>query len=781
MNKIEVLAPAGSLESLYAAINNGCDAIYLGGNKFSARAYASNFDNEQMQKAVDYAHSYGVSVYVTMNTLLKEDELKKAIKYVGYLYEIGVDALIIQDLGLYREIRENYKDFEIHASTQMTIHNGLGAIYFKDKGFHRIVLSRELSFDEIKYISDDLKIETEMFVHGALCICYSGQCLMSSMIGGRSGNRGRCAQPCRMEYTLKNTKGDERRGYLLSPKDMCTIEDVKDIIDTSTYSLKIEGRMKRPEYVAGVVRNYRKAVDKELNKEIFDLKKGKEELLQLFNRGGFTKAFLKKDTGKDMMSYSFPKNTGIYIGKVLPSLEVLLEGDISLGDGVRHGDSGFIINKIIKGNEEVKKASQGDKVKLFPLGYKKSEDIYKMADKDLNEDLKSTIKPYVKKLPLNLLVKFKLGESVELTTNFKGTEYKVSGSEVLEATNKPLDKERIIKALSKSGDYPYKFNNIEFSHFTDGFLRVGEFNELRRELFDKVIKETQKSYRRRRTNEVNKFESKIKETKLKGLVIPKVVLKEQYNEIKDEFKYIIVDVFSRGKDGIKIMDIEEMKKNNEIILKIPNILKGEIDKVIKVIDDLKEDIFGILTSNVGIINKYKNELEIIGDYKLNIFNSKALDFYSEDINLLTISQELNRKEMKSVLKGFKGNISTILYGKTELMISEYCPIGSTFGGKTTKKDCSRPCEKDRFNLIDRVGESLPLMTDIFCRSYILNSLGTNLINDLDDLKEIGIDTFRLDFTNETKKEVREIIDELKGNKEVDDKNYTKGHYRRGVE
>ncbi|WP_194190580.1 U32 family peptidase [Clostridium chrysemydis] len=781
MNKIEVLAPAGSLESLYAAINNGCDAIYLGGNKFSARAYASNFDNEQMQKAVDYAHSYGVSVYVTMNTLLKEDELKKAIKYVGYLYEIGVDALIIQDLGLYREIRENYKDFEIHASTQMTIHNGLGAIYFKDKGFHRIVLSRELSFDEIKYISDDLKIETEMFVHGALCICYSGQCLMSSMIGGRSGNRGRCAQPCRMEYTLKNTKGDERRGYLLSPKDMCTIEDVKDIIDTGTYSLKIEGRMKRPEYVAGVVRNYRKAVDKELNKELFDLKKGKEELLQLFNRGGFTKAFLKKDTGKDMMSYNFPKNTGIYLGKVLPSLEVLLEGDISLGDGVRHGDSGFVINKIIKGNEEVKKASKGDKVKLFPLGYKKSEDIYKMADKDLNEDLKSTIKPYIKKIPLNLLVKFKLGESVELTTNFKGTEYKVSGSEVLEATNKPLDKERIIKALSKSGDYPYKFNNIEFSHFTDGFLRVGEFNELRRELFDKVIKETQKSYRRRRPNEVNKFESKIKETKLKGLVIPKVVLKEQYNEIKDEFKYIIVDVFSRDEDGIKIRDIEEMKKNNEIILKIPNILKGEIDKVIKVIDDLKEDIFGILTSNVGIINKYKNELEIIGDYKLNIFNSKALDFYSEDINLLTISQELNRKEMKSVLKGFKGNISTILYGKTELMISEYCPIGSTFGGKTTKKDCSRPCEKDRFNLIDRVGESLPLMTDIFCRSYILNSLGTNLINDLDDLKEIGIDTFRLDFTNETKKEVREIIDELKGNKEVDDKNYTKGHYRRGVE
>ena len=333
MKKVEILAPAGSMESLYAAINNGADAIYLGGDKFSARAYASNFDNEKMKLAVDYAHSYGVFVYVTMNTLLKEEELKKAIKYVGYLYEIGVDALIIQDLGLYELIRERYKDFEIHASTQMSIHNGEGAIYFKDKGFHRIVLSRELSMDEIKHISTDLKIETEMFVHGALCVSYSGQCLMSSMIGGRSGNRGRCAQPCRMEYVLKGDKSpEEKSGYLLSPKDICTLEDVKGIINSGTYSLKIEGRMKRPEYVAGVVRNYRKAVVKELKKVEYDLQKGKSELLQLFNRGGFSKAYLNKNVGRDMMSFSFPRNTGIFIGKIDKNGEIILEEDIQLGD-----------------------------------------------------------------------------------------------------------------------------------------------------------------------------------------------------------------------------------------------------------------------------------------------------------------------------------------------------------------------------------------------------------------------------------------------------------------
>lgn len=212
MNKIELLAPAGSMESLIAAINNGADAIYLGGNKFSARAYASNFDNETMMKAVDYAHSYNVKVYVTINTILKQSELKEALKYAGYLYEIGVDAIIIQDLGLVKLIRDVYPDFELHASTQMTIHNAEGALYFREKGMQRIVLSRELTVDEIKYISKDLGIETEIFVHGALCVCYSGQCLMSSMIGGRSGNRGRCAQPCRMQYTLKGENFGEKKG-----------------------------------------------------------------------------------------------------------------------------------------------------------------------------------------------------------------------------------------------------------------------------------------------------------------------------------------------------------------------------------------------------------------------------------------------------------------------------------------------------------------------------------------------------------------------------------------
>ena len=489
MKNVELLAPAGSMESLIAAINNGADAIYLGGSKFSARAYASNFDNETMMKAVDYAHSYGVKVYVTMNTLLKQNELKEALKYVGYLYEIGVDALIIQDAGLINLIKNIYPKFELHASTQMTVHNGEGALYFYEKGLQRIVLSRELSLDEIKYISNDLGIETEIFVHGALCVCYSGQCLMSSMIGGRSGNRGRCAQSCRMQYTLKGEVSGERKGYLLSPKDTCLIEDIDAIIKSGTSSLKVEGRMKKPEYVAGVTQNYRKAIDKVEKQTKFDLSKGKNQLAQLFNRQGFAKAYLYKNTGKDMMSFNYAKNTGVFIGKVQDNGEVILEADVALGDGIRFDDDGFTLSKIMLKGKEVKEANKGDRVKLFPTGgYKKGYRLFKMSDKKLFDELHDYIKPYKRKILLTGEVEFKVNAPIILKTVFNGKEYKVYGEIIEEASNKPLSRERVEEALKKSGEIPYKFDNIIFDVFDEGFIRIASLNNLRRELFENILK-----------------------------------------------------------------------------------------------------------------------------------------------------------------------------------------------------------------------------------------------------------------------------------------------------
>ncbi|NLK95418.1 MAG: U32 family peptidase [Clostridiales bacterium] len=780
MKNIELLAPAGRMESLYAAINNGANAVYLGGNKFSARAYASNFDNEELKKAVDYCHSYNVKIYVTLNTLLKEKELQEAIKYVGYLYEIGVDALIIQDVGLVKLIREKYSDFEIHASTQITIHNGEGALYFKEKGFTRIVLSRELSLEEIEYISKTLNIETEIFIHGALCISYSGKCLMSSMIGGRSGNRGRCAQPCRMEYTLKSNNGYSKKAYLLSPKDMCTIDNIKDIIKSSAYSLKIEGRMKRPEYVAGVVKNYREALDKEIENTDFNVEEGKETLLQLFNREGFSNGFLKGNIGKDMMSYSFPKNTGIEIGKIMPDGSIIISENIALGDGIRVGNNGgFTLSKILKNEVEVKEAFKGDRVKLFPKEYKKGDTLYRTSSKKLFDTLEDTIKPYYKKIEIEGEVVFKVNEKVKLSVNYNGEHYEVFGDIVEKAEKRPLDKERVIENLQKSGDYPYKISKISFTDFEDGFLRVSSLNNLRRELFEVILKKETSKYRRRRTNVEKSYNTEYKQEDNIDLIYT-CATKEQLNVlINENVSSIAVDFFNKSKNSISLKDLEGYSNIN-FYLRLPEIIKSEFNNVVSVIEKSKDLIKGLITSNVGIIRKYKDSLEIIGDYKLNIYNSEAIKFYREDLRIITLSLELNRKEIKEVLKNNIGGIAYVIYGKTELMVSEYCPIGSTIGGKCKDKNCSSPCLKDEFTLVDKFNEGFRVMTDKYCRSHILNSTALNLIEEMDELKEFGVTNFRVDFTDENAKEVKEVIEMIK-NKSVLDRKYTKGHYKRGVE
>ena len=782
MKKIEILAPAGSMESLYAAINKGADAIYLGGNKFSARAYASNFDNENILKAIDYAHSYGVKVYVALNTILKESEIKEAIKYAGYLYEIGVDALIIQDLGLFKNLKKLYPKMELHASTQMTIHNGEAAQYFTEKGFSRIVLSREMTIDEIKHISTNLDIETEIFIHGAICISYSGQCLMSSVIGGRSGNRGRCAQPCRMEYTLESDGKGSKKAYLLSPKDMCTIDDIKEIVDSGTKSLKIEGRMKRPEYVAGVVENYRKAIDKILLNNKYDLEKGKIELKQLFNRSGFTNAFLKKDTGRDMMSYNSPKNSGVPLGKVKDDNSIVLLNKIMLGDGVRYGDKGFTVSKILNKGKEVTEGNMGDVVTLFPIEYKKGESIFKSLDKELFENLKSSINAYEKKKYVSAKVIFKVGEPMKIIITLDGKEYEHIGANVEVAQNKPLQKERVIESLKKvTSESPYIISNINFEEFTEGFVRVSDINALRRDALEVVRKSICKSYRRVRPQNTDIADNKINKSFEINKNIYSCITSEQLKALEEmNAEVVAIDIFSREKGALKKSDIIELfnRRNKiDIYLKISSIVKGEFSVVCKVIEELKPYISGIITSNIGLINKYNKDMNIIGDYKLNIMNSESLSFYEEEVSVPTLSIEMNRSEIKAIKNSKLQNSAVLVYGKPELMISEYCPIGSTFGGKTSTTKCNMACMYNKFSLIDRVNEKSRVMTDVFCRSYILNHKPINLIEQISELESMGIRYFRYDFRDESYEEVKDIL----VNKVFDNSMFTKGHYRRGVE
>ncbi|HET8685709.1 MAG TPA: peptidase U32 family protein, partial [Methanosarcina sp.] len=378
--KPELLAPAGGMEAFVAAVENGADAVYLGARAFSARGYASNFSEKELEEAIDYAHLRGAKVYVTVNTLLKEEEVEHALKLLSCLREMGTDAVIVQDLGLISLAGKYLPDLPLHASTQMTLHNSEGVEFAKKMGMERVVLSRECSLEEIKRIKEKTGTEIEVFIHGALCISYSGQCLLSSLIGGRSGNRGFCAQPCRKKYRLYcEGKPIKTTGsYLLSPKDLNTTSGLGALIEAGVESFKIEGRMKRPEYVAGVVRIYRRLIDRYLENpaEYFVSEEEQETLTQLFNRG-FTQGYFFENPRWELMSRENPHNRGVPAGTVTGydrrsnRIFVRLSRPLRLGDGImvenaetRPEDKGKIISSMYTGKGPVYSAGAGDTVEI---------------------------------------------------------------------------------------------------------------------------------------------------------------------------------------------------------------------------------------------------------------------------------------------------------------------------------------------------------------------------------------------------------------------------------
>ncbi|MBU3112394.1 DUF3656 domain-containing U32 family peptidase [Clostridium lacusfryxellense] len=792
MKKIELLAPAGSMESVYAAVQMGADAVYIGGSKFSARAYAFNFDEENITIAVDYCHIYGVKVYVTLNTLVKDNELKEIMEYVGFLYTVGVDALILQDTGLIYLIRNNFPDFEIHASTQMTIHNGEAALFLKGMGFTRIVLSRELSIKEISYISNTLKVETEVFIHGALCICYSGQCLMSSIIGGRSGNRGRCAQPCRLPYTLiDKTSKKEHKAYILSPKDICTIDNLKDIVESGTSSIKIEGRMKRAEYVSGTVEIYRRELDNIYNNKTQKLDRDTKVLKQLFNREGFSKAYLYGNKGKDMMAYKVPKNSGLPIGIANDELSVTLLENIALKDGVMFLEDGFSVSKIIKNGIEVENALAGEKVLLKPTKYKSGNLLYKISDAKLMDELsKSYNDIFKRKIEINLSIEFSTNKPLSISTTYMGKNFNVKGDVVQEALNKPLEKERIIKSLSKTGDTPFKINEVEFNNFDEGFVPMASLNLVRRELMDLVQKYIIGKYKRDNNQtqvNYNKGLSILLEkdyfepNENKDNIIPETLIyvtrEEQLRAaIELGFNDIAINPFMRQ------CDIEFEKYDVNIYIKVPNIIKGEFEGICEYIDNNIDKVKGIVTANLGIISRYNKKIAVIGDYKLNVFNSYAGDFYKDFLIGTCISAELNAMEIKKIASKSSLPLQIMVYGKYELMVSEYCAIGSVFGNKSDKKACSENCVKGSYSLKDRKGEEFRIDTDKYCRSYIYNNVPVNLIPNIEEIKKNNISSFRLDFIHESYEETIEVLSNfIERRWQGEFKNFTRGHYKRGVE
>ena len=466
-SKYELLAPAGDMAALKAAVSAGANAVYLGYDEFSARAKAKNFNKEELREAINYAHLRDVKIYVTFNILIADFEIKRAMESVKMLYDIGIDALILQDLGIAREIRKNFQDFEVHASTQMAVNNFYGAKFLKEMGFSRVVLARETPLFELEKIKE-LDIDVETFIHGALCVSYSGECLMSSMIGGKSGNRGECAQACRKSYEIldfdKNKIG--KRLYYISPKDLNTLDDVAKIINSGGYSLKIEGRMKNPEYVYTVVSSYKKSLEGKLTLE------DKNDTEQVFNRG-FTKGLFNGDFGNDFISSDRPDNRGVEVGKVIDarknSGKVIFYEDVFEGDGLEFisssGRFGMRSNSFYEANIP-------HEINLFKAPILNSK-INRTFSKKLYEKVDEKIENFDYKRELDIDLRIKIGErplikvkSGDLSANFEL-------DRVVEVAKKSgLDRDRVIENISKTGDSIFRVKNIDLDLDDNAFLPI---------------------------------------------------------------------------------------------------------------------------------------------------------------------------------------------------------------------------------------------------------------------------------------------------------------------
>ncbi|HII90983.1 MAG TPA: peptidase U32 [Methanosarcina sp.] len=498
--KPELLAPAGGMEAFIAAVENGADAVYLGARAFSARGYASNFSEKELEEAIDYAHLRGVKVYVTVNTLLKEDEIENALKLLSWLRNIGTDAIIIQDLGLISLARKYLPDLPLHASTQMTLHNSKGVELAKTMGIERVVLSRECSLEEIIKIKEKTGTEIEVFIHGALCISYSGQCLLSSLIGGRSGNRGFCAQPCRKKYRLycEEKQVKTTGSYLLSPKDLNTTSGLGALIEARIESFKIEGRMKRPEYVAGVVRIYRRLIDRYIENpaEYYVSEEEQEILTQLFNRG-FTKGYFFENPRWKLMSRENPHNRGVPAGTVTGydrhsnRIRVKLSRPLRLGDGImvenaetRPEDKGKIISSMYVGKGSVYSAGVGDTVEIpFDSRAPSGSTVYRTHDKKLMDSLKkeSELGSLRAKIPVSITATVISGRPIGLEIRDRDANSVTIESEYLveKAEKQPTSKVRIEKQLSKLGNTIFEAAELHITMEENIFVPVGQLNELR--------------------------------------------------------------------------------------------------------------------------------------------------------------------------------------------------------------------------------------------------------------------------------------------------------------
>ena len=747
MKELELLAPVGNKEMLRAAIENGADAVYMGLTKFNARVMTNNFTKEEYIEAIDYAHKRKAKVFLTLNTLLDTEDVKEALEDVIELYKEGLDAVILQDIGMANLIHKVLPDLDMHASTQMSVTTLKQVKFLEKMGFRRVVLGRELTISEIKEIADNTNVEIEVFVHGALCVSVSGQCLLSSLIGGRSGNKGACAQPCRTKFSLFNSSETcIAKTYLLSKKDIYGLDHINELIDAGITSFKIEGRNKPTYYVATTIDKYRKYIDsREKNVDIKDEK----ELLQVFNRSGKSYGYLKKVEKTNSITELTPKNTGLELGKVIEQnkefIKLKLKEDIDMQDGIEIYDSEnkktySTIVTCIKDEKYNIVNEKTKKTKIVWIGdikerVSKGSIIYKTTDRKLNKSLESTWKSeevFKKKININAYMRVSTKEKLILILEDENKKIEHTLDYIPEKANKnPVNKENIKKSLTKTNNTVYNIIKVEIDLDNDVFLPVSVVNQIRREAIEKL----EKLYVFKR--DITKIE-KIKDEaiaeiyKLKDLEFSKkVITKSTYllrysltklKEINTPRIYINILDYVKNKE-----EILKNTKNKKIFIMLPNVeFKNSVAYINSNLKNIAKEISGIICSNLGDIEecinlkKENSNLEIVLNNTLNVTNLYSAKFYLDlGIDKFTLMPDISEEALEILAKKVDVELIT---NQDIAMTSRYCIIGS-FVNKEDK--CTAPCTKDEYYLLDQKESKLNIVCNrLDCTMQIIKKVKT---------------------------------------------------------
>lgn len=832
---IELLAPVGSREALIAAVESGADAVYLAGKMFGARASAPNFSDEELAEAVRLAHLRSVFVYVTVNTLIDNDEFPAFITYLRHLYQIGVDGIIIQDVGAFQIARKVIPGMPIHASTQMTVHNLEGVQLLSELGFERVVVSRELSLDDISYICKNTDVEIEAFVHGALCISYSGQCLMSSLIGGRSGNRGRCAQPCRLPYTLMDQSGNnvinegEAGEYLLSPRDLNTLELIPELIGAGVKSFKIEGRMKRAEYVAVAVDTYRRAIDACLadQNNYVVAEQEQKDLAQIFNRD-FTTSYLKKNHGRDMMSDRRPNNRGVRIGRVSAyqyqerTATIKLDEPLYINDIIEFwvkvgGRVSTTITAMTVAGLPVTVAPAGTEVTIGVQPVRVNDRVFKVFDAGLMERARSffTEPNAIIRVSVDIVVHVSEGQpltiSMQDAEGFHGSAATAFVAE--KAIKRPLTIEAITKQLDRLGSTIFSLNQLVCNIIGEVMVPVSEINDARRRAVEELERARLAAYDREPLP--------ARPFTVRDLM-PQAIKSDRNRSAKQPLLSVNVDTLDKLKVCIKngadlimfggesfnhqAITADDYQRavniareyGKKIILNTPRIAKEWQMKNVKaelsLFQKLQPDAVSI--SNLGVLYAARQltELPLHGDYPLNIYNNMSVQFFAQQgFTSMTMSPELNFSQLAEINYD-NVELECLVHGNLTLMVSEYCMMGSYLGGLHTGK-CNQACMRGEFQLNDRKNERFPVVTDQFCRMHVLNGKVLSMLPHVPKFGGVGIDRIRIegkkaapDYLGKMTQLYKEILqqgehhalfreDKLAA---VEQDDITRGHYFRGV-